>query len=197
MFRTLCFAALAACAAAQSVSEIDAEISRLSALRTQHVRRSAGENPKLLTDNDNLVGPSVSLSFPSFGRAPDELDFGNAIRHAAKLVSAMRSHTTLLFGSVLTRSSGFRARATLRKLRHPLISASTVRSNNVAARPGCRRLFPLCSVERRQSINVADLEARLASVETAGLASVGGEFRVQVCAARRRCLAGRPDGAFW
>ena len=134
MFRTLCFAALAACAAAQSVSEIDAEISRLSALRTQHVRRSAGENPKLLTDNDNLVC-QMSLSFPSFGRAPDELDFGNAIRHAAKLVSAMRSHTTLLFGSVLTRSSGFHARATLRKLRHPqamFISASTVRSNNVA-----------------------------------------------------------------
>ena len=55
MIRTLCIAALAACAAAQSISDIDAEISRLNALRQQATVRRNAENPKLVTADDNLV----------------------------------------------------------------------------------------------------------------------------------------------
>ena len=55
MILAVCVAALAACAAAQSISEIDAEISRLTALRTQHARRQVQPNPQLVTEEDNLV----------------------------------------------------------------------------------------------------------------------------------------------
>ena len=63
MLRGFCIAALAACAAAQSISDIDAEISRLTALRTQHVRRQADVNPRMVTENDNVVNGALSFFF--------------------------------------------------------------------------------------------------------------------------------------
>ena len=73
MMRLFCIAALAACAAAQSMSEIDAEISRLTALRAQHVRRQADVNPQVVTENDNVVNyasPAYSIRFLSLCAAP-------------------------------------------------------------------------------------------------------------------------------